>query len=99
MKLWLPTRGWMGKFPGQKTKINNDLKHKNLRPQTKHKMTKLVSSHVVMYSPSRGLKAALAVASDSESECDSVDHAPAAPDDEIDVRRNEGNGSQTCRER
>ena len=70
-----------GKIPW--IKITNDLKRKNLRPQTKHKMTKLVSSHA-MNTPvrkTRPKRNAQAVVSDSESDGDNVDDAPAAPAD------------------
>ena len=69
-----------GKIPW--IKITNDLKRKNLRPQTKHKMTKLVNSHAAVNTPvrkTRPKRDAPALASDSESEGDSADEAPTAP--------------------
>ena len=70
-----------GKIPW--IKITNYLKRKNLRPQTKHKMTKLVNSHA-MNTPvqkTRPKRNAQTEVSDYESEDDNVDDAPAAPAD------------------
>ena len=71
-----------GKIPW--LKITNDLKRKNLKPQTKHKMTKLVSMRTTLNTPARSTRPkrnAREVVSEPESECDSADDTREAPAD------------------
>ena len=88
-----------GKIPW--IKITNDLKRKNLKPQTKHKMTKLVSMRTAMNTPARSTRPkrnARAVVSEPESECDSADDTREAPA-EKDVGKNDDHDMHEANEK